>query len=201
MVLAIWLKTTDLCYHLTSLKLKCIRKTKIVIMRGHLLKSVFNLISLLFYSNIYPSQSVSHLCWSQAHWLSDIYNIRLHKENTKQMNQKGKKHRLPNTQDFMTLKKEKLQEWLAKPLTSMDLAWFYLLRIEENNYGNNDKCFRRKDSIQKEQERSLETNQLSSRIVLQNVYPVNVPVKVKYEMKDVTLCCLEFCLKKLTKTS
>lgn len=44
-------------------------------------------------------------------------------------------------------------------------------------------------------------NQLSSRIVLQNVYPVNVPVKVKYEMKDVTLCCLEFCLKKLTKTS
>lgn len=32
-------------------------------------------------------------------------------------------------------------------------------------------------------------NQLSSRIVFQNVYPVNVPVKVKYEMKDVTLCC------------
>ena len=29
-------------------------------------------------------------------------------------------------------------------------------------------------------------NQLSPRIVLQNAYPVNVPVKVKYEMKDVT---------------
>lgn len=70
------------------------------------------------------------------------------------MNQKGKKDHLPNMYDYMMLKKEKLQEWLAKPMTNMYLALFYLLTIEENNYGNNDKYFRRKDSIQKEQARS-----------------------------------------------
>lgn len=42
-------------------------------------------------------------------------------------------------------------------------------------------------------------NQLSSRIALQNVYPVNVPVKVKYEVKDVTLCCHTVLFEKFNK--
>lgn len=42
-------------------------------------------------------------------------------------------------------------------------------------------------------------NQLSSRIALQNVYPVNVPVKVKYEMKGVTLCCHIVLFEKFNK--
>lgn len=44
-----------------------------------------------------------------------------------------------------------LLESPTKPLANVDLAWFDLLTIEENNDGDNDKGFKRKDSITKEQ--------------------------------------------------
>lgn len=60
-------------------------------------------------------------------------------------------------------------EFPAKPLANVDLAWFVLQEGGFNTKGTG----------------KVVGSQLSPRIVLQNVYPVPVSLKVKYEMKDV----------------